>query len=203
MIDVGCGGGLVAEALARSGGEVTGIDLGRTAISVAQRHAAGQSLAIRYHQATAEIWARGHADRYDLVVCMELLEHVPVPKSVIGACATMAKPDGWVIFATLNRNAKSHLFAIVGAEYVLGLVPAGTHDWRRFITPGELAGQATKAALRLAAARGLTYNPVSRKYRLTADLSVNYMLAFRKRPAPGARGSATLFSSPKGDIYGA
>jgi 2-polyprenyl-6-hydroxyphenyl methylase/3-demethylubiquinone-9 3-methyltransferase len=180
VLDVGCGGGLLCEALVRAGARVTGIDQGQSALSVARAHARQQGLSIEYQTATAEAWAHSHPQHYDLVVCMELLEHVPDPASVVAACAALAKPGGRVVFATLNRNAKSYLFAIFGAEYVLGLLPPRTHDWRRFIAPEALIRHAAAARLQPIAARGLTYNPFYRVYRLGRDMSVNYMLAFGK-----------------------
>jgi 2-polyprenyl-6-hydroxyphenyl methylase/3-demethylubiquinone-9 3-methyltransferase len=180
VLDVGCGGGLLTEALSQAGARVTGIDRGRTALAVAREHARGRGLTIDYRQATAESWAAQYPGRYDVVTCMELLEHVPDPQSVIRACTTLVKAGGNVIFATLNRNPKSYLFAILGAEYLLGLLPPGTHDWRRFIPPEALAGWAEDAGLTLSGASGLTYNPFITNYRLAGDMSVNYLLAFQK-----------------------
>ena len=187
VLDVGCGGGLLSEALARKGARVTGIDRGRTALGVARSHARDQGLAIDYHQATAESWAGNYANHYDLVVCMELLEHVPDGGSVIDACAGMARPGGRVVFATLNRNLKSYIFAILGGEYILKLLPPRTHDWRRFVPPQELIRRAAGSGLAVDGAGGFTYNPFTGTYRLVRDMSVNYMLALGKPPAAGKR----------------
>ena len=191
VLDVGCGGGLLAEALARAGADVTGIDQGATALAVAKGHARDQGLSITYRQATAEAWAGNQKGRYDIVACMELLEHVPDPKSVVSACAELVTSGGWVVFATLNRNVKSYLFAICAGEYLLNLLPPKTHDWRRFVPPEELARKAGRTGLKLAGATGISYNPLTRIYRLSADLSVNYMLAFRKPTLAGNQESNT------------
>ena len=180
-LDVGCGGGILADAMARKGAKVLGIDLATKALKVAQLHAmeAGTT-GVEYREVAAEALAAEAPGRYDVVTCMEMLEHVPDPASVVQACATLAKPGGWVFFSTINRNPKSFLFAIVGAEYLLKLLPKGTHEYARFIRPSELAASCRAAGLMLQGSRGLEYNPLTRRYWLSADTSVNYMLACRK-----------------------
>ncbi len=182
-IDVGCGGGILAEAMARRGAKVTGIDLADKSLKVAELHGLESGVAVRYELIAAEAMAAREPGSFDIVTCMEMLEHVPDPASSIAACAQLAKPGGWVFFSTLNRNPKSFLFAIVGAEYVLNLLPKGTHDYGKFIRPSELIGYARRAGLEQAALIGLTYNPITRQYKLVeGDVSVNYLVAFR-RPA--------------------
>jgi len=182
-IDVGCGGGILAEAMARAGARVTGIDLADKALKVAELHGLESGVAVRYEKIAAEAMAEREPQAYDVVTCMEMLEHVPDPASTIAACARLARPGGWLFFSTLNRNPKSFLFAIVGAEYVLKLLPRGTHDYGKFIRPSELIGAARHAGLEQAAMTGLTYNPLTREYRLVeGDVTVNYLVAFR-RPA--------------------
>jgi 2-polyprenyl-6-hydroxyphenyl methylase/3-demethylubiquinone-9 3-methyltransferase len=182
-IDVGCGGGILAEAMARRGAKVTGIDLADKSLKVAELHGLESGVAVRYELISAEAMASREPGSFDIVTCMEMLEHVPDPASSIAACAQLAKPGGWVFFSTLNRNPKSFLFAIVGAEYLLNLLPKGTHDYGKFIRPSELIGYARRAGLEQAALMGLTYNPITRQYRLVeGDVSVNYLVAFR-RPA--------------------
>ncbi len=181
-VDVGCGGGILAEGLARAGARVTGIDMAADALAVARDHARQEGLEIDYHQQTAEAFADRHPGEYPVVTCMELLEHVPDPQAVVSACARLAAPGGRVFFSTLNRNPKSFLFAIVGAEHVLRLLPRGTHSYARFIRPHELAGWMRGAGLELEAITGLTYSPVTRRYRLTRNTDVNYLVAAR-RPA--------------------
>lgn len=180
-LDVGCGGGILADAMARKGAKVLGIDLATKALKVAQLHAmeAGTT-GVDYREVSAEALAAESPGRYDVVTCMEMLEHVPDPASVVRACAALAKPGGWVFFSTINRNPKSFLFAIVGAEYMLKLLPKGTHEYARFIKPSELAAACREAGLALQGSRGLEYNPLTRRYWLSADTSVNYMLACRK-----------------------
>jgi 2-polyprenyl-6-hydroxyphenyl methylase / 3-demethylubiquinone-9 3-methyltransferase len=185
VVDVGCGGGILTEAMAQRGATVTGIDLGEKALQVAELHAldaAGpNATAIRYEKISAEALAAREPGAFDVVTCMELLEHVPEPESTIAACAALAKPGGWVIFSTLNRNPKAFAFAIVGAEYFLGLLPRGTHDYEKFIKPSELVGAARGSGLELVEMIGLTYSPLTKVYRLVkGDVSVNYMVAFRK-----------------------
>lgn len=180
-IDVGCGGGILAEAMARQGATVTGIDLADKPLAVARLHAAESGVAVRYEKISAESMAEREPGSYDLVCCMEMLEHVPDPESTIAACARMARPGGWLFFSTLNRNPKSFLFAIIGAEYILRLLPKGTHDYGKFIKPSELLAAARRAGLELAEMIGLAYNPVTQRYRLVpGDVSVNYLVALRK-----------------------
>jgi 2-polyprenyl-6-hydroxyphenyl methylase/3-demethylubiquinone-9 3-methyltransferase len=180
-LDVGCGGGILADAMARQGAEVLGIDLATKALKVAQLHALeAQTPRVQYREISAEALAVEQPGSFDVVTCMEMLEHVPDPASVVRACATLAKPGGLVFFSTLNRNLKSFVFAIVGAEYVLNLLPRGTHEYAKFIRPSELAGYARSAGLDLLESQGLEYNPLTRRYWLSRNTSVNYMLAFRK-----------------------
>jgi 2-polyprenyl-6-hydroxyphenyl methylase/3-demethylubiquinone-9 3-methyltransferase len=182
VVDVGCGGGILADAMARRGAaEVLGIDLASKPLKVAQLHAleAGTP-SIDYREVAAEQLAAEQPASFDVVTCMEMLEHVPVPASIVQACATLVKPGGWVFFSTLNRNAKAFLFAIVGAEHVLELLPKGTHEYARFIKPSELARWCRDAGLDLVETRGLGYNPLTRRYRLSGDTSVNYLVACRR-----------------------
>ena len=180
VLDVGCGGGILAEAMARSGARVTGIDLSDKALKVAALHLHESGLQVDYRAISAEDLAREAPAAYDTVACMEMLEHVPDPASTVAACAALAKPGGNLFFATLNRNPKSFLFAIVGAEYVLGLLPRGTHEYARFLKPSELTAMGRAAGLDAAGITGMTYNPLSRVYALAADTDVNYILHFRK-----------------------
>ncbi len=180
VLDVGCGGGILAEAMAGLGAEVTGIDLSEKALKVARLHLHESGRSVDYQLASAEDFAAAHAGAFDVVTCMEMLEHVPEPASVVAACAKLAKPGGWAFFSTLNRNLKSYLFAIVGAEYVLKLLPRGTHDYARFIQPAELARMAREAGLDVQQLTGMTYNPLTKIYRLEADTDVNYLLATRR-----------------------
>ena len=180
VVDVGCGGGILAEAMARRGAEVTGIDLGEKAIRVAELHALETGTRVDYRLQSAEALSEELPGKFDVVTCMEMIEHVPDPASTIAACARMARPGGQVFFSTLNRNAKSFLFAIVGAEYVLGLLPRGTHEYARFIRPSELAGWARAAGLAVHDLTGMTYNPITRAYALGRDVGVNYIAACRK-----------------------
>jgi 2-polyprenyl-6-hydroxyphenyl methylase/3-demethylubiquinone-9 3-methyltransferase len=181
VVDVGCGGGILAEAMATRGANVTGIDLGEKPLAVAKLHGLESGVRVDYRRIEAEALARDEPASFDVVTCMELLEHVPDPASMIRACATLARPGGQVVVSTINRNPKSYLFAIVGAEYVLRLLPRGTHDWSRFLTPSEVVRDARRAGLALAAMTGLVYNPLSRVYRLEKDdVSVNYLAAFAK-----------------------
>ena len=181
VLDVGCGGGILADAMARKGAQVLGIDLATKALKVAQLHALeAETPNVQYQEISAEDLALARPGTFDVVTCMEMLEHVPDPASVVRACATLVKPGGWVFFSTLNRNAKSFLFAIVGAEYVLNLLPKGTHEYGKFIKPSELAAYSRVAGLQLQGSRGLQYNPLTRRYWLNGDTSVNYMIATRK-----------------------
>ena len=183
VVDVGCGGGILAEAMAARGAHVTGIDLSDKALGVAKLHQLESGAAVDYRLVSAEGLAAEAAGTFDVVTCMEMLEHVPQPASVVAACAALAKPGATLVFSTLNRNPKSYAFAIVGAEYVLGLLPKGTHDWARFIKPAELAAWARCADLDAVALIGMTYNPLSKRYRLEPDASVNYIAAFRRAAA--------------------
>ena len=181
VLDVGCGGGILADSMARKGAEVLGIDLATKALRVAQLHALeAQTQGVTYREVAAEALAAESPARFDVVTCMEMLEHVPDPASVVAACSTLVKPGGWVFFSTLNRNPKSFMFAIVGAEYVLNLLPRGTHEYAKFIRPSELAGYCRRADLTLEHSKGMAYNPLTRRYWLNQDTSVNYLLATRK-----------------------
>jgi 2-polyprenyl-6-hydroxyphenyl methylase/3-demethylubiquinone-9 3-methyltransferase len=181
VLDIGCGGGILADAMARKGAEVLGIDLAGKALKVAQLHALeAQTQGVSYREVSAEALAAGQPEGFDVVTCMEMLEHVPDPSSVVRACATLVKPGGHVFFSTINRNAKAFVFAIVGAEYILNLLPRGTHEFAKFIKPSELAAYARAAGLDLEHTRGLEYNPLTRHYWLSANTSVNYMLGMRK-----------------------
>lgn len=180
VVDVGCGGGILAEALAQRGAIVTGIDLASKPLGVARLHALESGAEVDYREIAAEALAAEQPGAFDVVTCMEMLEHVPDPASTVRACATLVKPGGWVFFSTINRNPKAFVFAIVGAEYILNLLPRGTHEYARFIRPSELARHARDAGLELVAAQGMTYNPLTRRYRLEPDTSVNYLMACRK-----------------------
>jgi 2-polyprenyl-6-hydroxyphenyl methylase / 3-demethylubiquinone-9 3-methyltransferase len=176
VLDIGCGGGILAEAMARRGARVTGIDLSEKALRVAELHLHESGLSVRYERAAVEEYAGVHAGEFDLVTCMELLEHVPEPASMVAACARLVRPGGQVFFSTINRNPKSYLFAVIGAEYVLGLLPKGTHDYMRFIKPSELSRWSRAAGLRPDELIGMSYNPITRRYRLGRDCDVNYLL---------------------------
>jgi len=181
VLDVGCGGGILAEAMARRAAQVTGIDLAARPLGVARLHALEAGVEnLDYREIATESLAAEQPARFDVVTCMEMLEHVPDPSSVVRACATLAKPGGWLFFSTLNRNPKSFLFAIVGAEYVLRLLPRGTHEYAKFIRPSELARWTREAGLTLQGTRGMEYNPFTRRYWLSSDTSVNYLVACRK-----------------------
>jgi 2-polyprenyl-6-hydroxyphenyl methylase/3-demethylubiquinone-9 3-methyltransferase len=183
VLDVGCGGGILAESMAARGADVTGIDMGEAPLEVARLHLLESGLKVDYRNSTAEALAEDHAEAFDVVTCMEMLEHVPDPASVIRACATLVKPGGHVFLSTINRNPKSYLFAIVGAEYLLRMLPKGTHDYAKFIRPAELAHWTRAAGLESVAMTGLTYNPLTGVYRLDPkDVDVNYMVA-TQRPA--------------------
>ena len=178
VLDVGCGGGILADAMARKGADVLGIDLSTKALKVAQLHALeAQTEGVQYREVSAETLAAEQPGTFDVVTCMEMLEHVPDPSLVVKACATLVKPGGHVFFSTINRNAKAFLFAIVGAEYVLNLLPRGTHEYAKLIKPSELAGYARSADLNLTHTKGLQYNPLTKRYWLDGNTSVNYMLA--------------------------
>ena len=176
VLDVGCGGGILSEAMAAAGATVTGIDLGDKPLKVAQLHLLESGLNVEYRNVTVEELADERPGQYDVVTCMEMLEHVPDPASVVTACARLVKPGGNCFFSTINRNPKSYLFAILGAEYVLNLLPRGTHDYARFITPAELARYCRRAELTTGHLIGMAYNPFTRIYSLVADTSVNYIL---------------------------
>ncbi len=181
VLDVGCGGGILAEAMARRGANVLGIDLATKPLRVAQLHALeAQTSGVQYREVAAEALAAEMPGHFDTVTCMEMLEHVPDPSAIVTACATLVKPGGWVFFSTINRNAKAFLFAIVGAEHVLKLLPKGTHEYARFIRPSELATWGRAAGLVQSQMRGMEYNPLSRRYSLSNDTSVNYLMAWRK-----------------------
>jgi 2-polyprenyl-6-hydroxyphenyl methylase/3-demethylubiquinone-9 3-methyltransferase len=175
-LDVGCGGGILSESLARCGASVTGIDLSEKALGVAKRHLLESGMAIDYRLASAEELARQMPGAFDVVTCMEMLEHVPDPASVVAACSALVKPDGHVFFSTLNRNPGAYLLAVVGAERVLGLLPKGTHDYTRFIKPSELSRWARSAGLEPNGLIGLSYNPLNRRHRLCGNVSVNYLM---------------------------
>jgi len=180
VVDVGCGGGILAEAMAGQGALVTGIDLAEAPLKVATLHGHESGLKVDYRLVAAEVLAAEMPGAFDAVTCMEMLEHVPDPESIVRACAALVKPGGWVFFSTINRNAKSFAFAIVGAEYVLGLLPKGTHEYAKFITPSELTGFARAAGLDPCDLTGMTYNPFTRVYALGRDVDVNYILGTRR-----------------------
>lgn len=180
VVDVGCGGGILSEAMARGGARVTGLDLSEKALKVAQLHALEAGVAVDYALQRVEDFATVHTGEFDIVTCMELLEHVPDPGQTIRACAALLRPGGLAVFSTINRNPKSYLFAVIGAEYVLRLLPRGTHDYARFIRPSELCRDARDAGLEPIEVIGMTYNPLAKRYRLEADTSVNYIVGCRK-----------------------
>jgi len=180
IVDVGCGGGILAEAMAAGGATVTGIDLAEKPLKVAMLHALETGSRVEYRLVAAEALAAESPQTFDVVTCMEMLEHVPEPASTVAACARLVKPGGWVFFSTINRNPKSFLFAIVGAEYVLRLLPRGTHEYARFLRPSELAAHARAAGLEVADLTGMTYNPLTRTYALGRDVDVNYLVATRR-----------------------
>ncbi|MGH8798618.1 MAG: bifunctional 2-polyprenyl-6-hydroxyphenol methylase/3-demethylubiquinol 3-O-methyltransferase UbiG, partial [Casimicrobiaceae bacterium] len=180
VVDIGCGGGILAEAMGEAGASVVGIDLSEPALAVARLHQLESKSSVAYRQIAAEVLSREQPAAFDLVTCMELLEHVPDPESMIAACARLVRPGGTVVCSTINRNAKSYLFAIIGAEYVLRLLPRGTHDYARFRQPAELVTFARKAGLEPVDLTGMTYNPLTRVYRLAPDTSVNYIATFRR-----------------------
>ena len=180
-LDVGCGGGILTDSLARSGAMATGIDLSTKALRIAQLHAMdAQTDNVQYREISAEAMAAEQPAGFDVVTCMEMLEHVPDPASVVQACTTLVKPGGWVFFSTLNRNPMSFLQAIIGAEYVLNMLPRGTHEFAKFIRPSELAGFCRRAGLNVTQSRGLSFNPLTQRYWLNSNTSVNYLLATQK-----------------------
>ena len=181
VLDVGCGGGILAEAMAHQGADVLGIDLATKSLRVAQLHALETNAhGVSYREISAEALAQEEPGGFDVVTCMEMMEHVPDPDSIVRACAQLVKPGGWVFFSTINRNAKSFLFAILGAEYVLNMLPKGTHEYAKFIRPSELAASCRAAQLEVLHSRGLQYNPITRRYWLNQDTSVNYLFATRR-----------------------
>ena len=180
VLDVGCGGGILAESLAQSGADTCGIDLSEKALKVAELHALEVGVTLAYRSIAVEALAEEQAGLYDVVTCMEMLEHVPNPASVVQACARLCKPGGTLFFSTLNRNPKSYLFAIIGAEYLLRLLPKGTHEYAKFNKPSELVGFTRQAGLEMIGIKGLSYNPLSQIYSLGEDVDVNYMIAVRK-----------------------
>ena len=184
VLDVGCGGGILSEAMALRGAQVLGIDLAERSLKVAQLHAleSGQTR-VQYREVAAEALAAEQSATYDVVTCMEMVEHVPDPASIVQACSQLVKPGGWVFLSTINRNPKAFLLAIVGAEYVLKMLPAGTHEYAKFIRPSELLRWCRDTGLDLRHTRGMEYNPLTRRYRLSADTSVNYLVACRKELA--------------------
>ena len=180
VLDVGCGGGILAESMARRGAKVTGIDLGEGPLSVASLHALDSQVEVDYQQIAVETLAEQETGQYDVVTCMEMLEHVPAPESVIRACAQLVKPGGNVFFSTINRNPKAFMLAVIGAEYLLSMLPKGTHEYAKFIRPSELEYAARQAQLSLKDISGMTYNPIFQSYRLGKDIDVNYLMHFTK-----------------------
>ncbi|MFW5449985.1 MAG: bifunctional 2-polyprenyl-6-hydroxyphenol methylase/3-demethylubiquinol 3-O-methyltransferase UbiG [Methylophagaceae bacterium] len=180
IIDVGCGGGILSEALAKSGAHVTGIDMGKMPLDIATLHAIDAELTIDYQQITAEEKAQQSAGQYDVVTCMEMLEHVPDPVSVINACAQLVKPGGDLFFSTLNRHPKAYLVAVLGAEYIMNMLPKGTHDYQRFIRPSEMASWCRQSGLNVIDITGMTYNPLNKTFKLTDDVKVNYLMHCRR-----------------------
>lgn len=177
VIDIGCGGGILAESMAKKKADVTGIDLSEKALKVADLHSLESGVQVRYEKIAAENMAEREPEQYDVVTCMEMLEHVPNPASVIRACTKLVKPGGKVFFSTINRNPKAYLFAIIGAEYLLQMLPKGTHDYEKFITPAELTQDIRNAGLIVDAMKGMSYNPITKIYSLNQDTSVNYLVA--------------------------
>ena len=180
ILDVGCGGGILCESLALEGAEVVGIDLAEAGLEVAKLHLLESGLDVNYQKITAEEFAQSNAETFDIVTCMEMLEHVPEPSSIIKSCSKLVKPQGRVFFSTINRNPKSYFFAIVGAEYVLNLLPKGTHNYEKFIRPSEIDIWARRNNLSISSMIGMTYNPITKKYKLEKDVSVNYLTHYQK-----------------------
>lgn len=180
VLDVGCGGGILSESMAGLGAQVKGIDLSNQALGVADLHSLESGITVEYEEIAAEALAAREPASYDVVTCMEMLEHVPDPAAIVRACATLVKPGGWVFFSTLNRNVKAYLFAVIGAEYIAQMLPKGTHDYARFIRPSELAGFARAAGLREAEVKGITYRPLGKRFALSDDTSINYLFACRR-----------------------
>lgn len=181
IVDVGCGGGILAESMAVAGAQVSGIDLADKSLTVARLHSLESGVKVDYQSISAEDFAAQHTGQFDVVTCMEMLEHVPDPASIVQACSQMVKPGGWVFFSTLNRNPKSFLFAIVGAEYVLRLLPKGTHSYEKFIKPSELSRAVRQSGLTVMQMAGMAYNPITDLYSLSNDTSVNYLMATQKK----------------------
>ena len=181
ILDVGCGGGILCESFALEGGEVVGIDLAEAGLEVAKLHLLESGLNVNYQKITAEEFAESNAETFDIVTCMEMLEHVPEPSSIIKSCSKLAKPQGKVFFSTINRNPKSYFFAIVGAEYVLNLLPKGTHNYEKFIRPSEIDRWARRNNLSINSIIGMTYNPITKRYKLEKDVSVNYLTHYQKK----------------------
>jgi 2-polyprenyl-6-hydroxyphenyl methylase/3-demethylubiquinone-9 3-methyltransferase len=177
VLDIGCGGGILAESMAKKGAAVTGIDLSEKALKVADLHSLESGITVRYELIAAEAMAAREPAGFDVITCMEMLEHVPDPAAIVKACATLVKPGGHVFFSTLNRNPKSYLFAVIGAEYLLRMLPKGTHDYAKFITPAELAQYIRSAGLNVDTLKGMGYNPLTQMYSLNQDTSVNYLVA--------------------------
>ena len=180
VIDIGCGGGILSESMAMRGAKVTGIDMGEAPLAVARLHQLESGVEVDYQRITAEEFAEQQAGKYDVVTCMEMLEHVPDPASTIAACAKLVKPGGHVFFSTINRNPKAYLFAVIGAEYILKMLPRGTHDYNKFITPAELDSWARSAELQVNNMMGMSYNPLTKHYKLGHDLNVNYLAAYTR-----------------------
>jgi 2-polyprenyl-6-hydroxyphenyl methylase/3-demethylubiquinone-9 3-methyltransferase len=180
VLDVGCGGGILAESMAAKGATVTGIDLAKKSLKIAQLHSLESGVPVNYRCVPVEELAAEAPASFDAVTCMEMLEHVPSPQSIVNSCAALVKPGGWVFFSTLNRNAKAYLLAILGAEYLLGWLPRGTHEYGRFIKPSELARMMREAGLELVDVSGLEYQPLTREYQVGSDTDVNYMVACRR-----------------------
>jgi 2-polyprenyl-6-hydroxyphenyl methylase/3-demethylubiquinone-9 3-methyltransferase len=181
ILDVGCGGGILCEALAQRGATVTGIDMGEAPLAVGNLHSLESGVSVTYEQSTAEDYATSHGEAFDTVTCLEMLEHVPDPSSVVAACAAMTKPGGTLFFSTINRNPKSYLLAIIGVEYVLRMLPKGTHEYSKFIRPSELGQWIRDAGLEIDQMTGLLYNPITKTYKLDErDVDVNYMICARK-----------------------
>jgi 2-polyprenyl-6-hydroxyphenyl methylase/3-demethylubiquinone-9 3-methyltransferase len=187
VLDVGCGGGILAEAMAARGARVKGIDLSDKALKVAQLHQLESGVQVEYESVSAEDLAEREAGRYDALTCMEMLEHVPDPKSIVAACARLVRPGGDVFFSTINRSPKSYLFAVIGAEYILGLLPRGTHDYAKFIRPSELARHCRSAGVTLKSVIGMGYNPLTKVYSLNQDASVNYLMHCVRNGESGVR----------------